>query len=81
MKHYNTIIRTTIRNLINLRMAYNTMTSQKIMINCSNTSGIKTKDAIKIDAALKSMKCSGNTTMVSEAQSEERRVFMYEIEF
>ena len=71
----------TIRNLINLRMADNTMTSQKIMINCSNTSGIKTKDAIKIDAALKSMKCSGNTTMVSEAQSEERRVFMYEIEF
>ena len=71
----------TVRNLIDLRMADNTMTSQKIMINCSNTSGIKTKDAIKIDAALKSMKCSGNTTMVSEAQSEERRVFMYEIEF
>ena len=58
-----------------------TITSQKIMIKCSNTSGIKTKEAAKIDAALAAMKCTGNTTMVSEAQSEERHVFMYEIEF
>lgn len=71
----------TVRTLINLRMADNTITSQKIMIKCSNTSGIKTKEAAKIDAALATMKCTGNTTMVSEAQSEERHVFMYEIEF
>ena len=71
----------TVRTLIDLRMADNTITSQKIMIKCSNTSGIKTKEAAKIDAALAAMKCTGNTTMVSEAQSEERHVFMYEIEF
>ena len=71
----------TIRNLIDLRMADNALTKQKIMIKCSNTSGIKTKDAAKIDAALESMKYSGNTTVVSEAQSEERRMFEYEIEF
>ena len=71
----------TVRGLIDLRMADNTMTSQRIMIKCSNTSGIRSKDAAKIDAVLEAMKCSGNTTMVSEAQIEERRMFEYEIEF
>ena len=70
-----------VRNLIDLRMANNALSKQKILIKCSNTSGIKAKDALKINEVLGAMKCSGNTKMVSEAQSEERRMFEYEIEF
>lgn len=43
--------------------------------------GNRSKDALKIDQVLEAMKCSGNTTMLNEAQSEERRMFEYEIEF
>ena len=71
----------TVRTLIEMRMSNNRMTKQKLMIQCSSSSGIKAKDAIKIDAALKAMKLSGNAKLVSEAQSEEHRYFEYEIEF
>ena len=37
--------------------------------------GKKERDAIKIDAVLKAMKISGNTTLVSEVQNESRRFF------
>ena len=39
------------------------------------------KGCVKIDAALKAMKISGNTTVISEAQNESRRFFEYEIDF
>ena len=35
----------------------------------SSTSGLKESDAIKIEAVLKCMKVSGNTTVVSKANS------------
>ena len=54
---------------------------QKFMIKLSSSSGLKESDAIKIDSALKELKCSGNTTVTSEAQNESRRCFEYEIEF
>lgn len=41
----------------------------KISIKMSSTSGIKESDAIKIEAVLKCMKVSGNTTVVSKANS------------
>ena len=47
----------------------------------SISSGMKENDAIKIDAALKGMKCSGNTTVSSEARNEDRRYLEYEISF
>lgn len=69
-------------NLISMRMdASSPITNQKFALKLSQSSGIKEKDAVKIDAALKAMKISGNTTVVSEAQHEARRFFEYEINF
>ena len=69
-------------NLIEMRMDETSpLTHQKFTLKLSNTSGIKEKDAIKIDAALKAMKISGNTTITSEVRNESRRFFEYEIDF
>lgn len=57
------------------------LSHQKYTLNLSNSSGIKEKDAIKIDAALKAMKISGDVTVTSEAKKEARRFFEYEIDF
>ena len=57
------------------------ITHQKYTLKLSNSSGIKEKDAVKIDAALKSMKFTGNTTVTSEAKNEARRFFEYEVDF
>lgn len=71
-----------IQSLIALRMDKNSqMFHQEFSLKLSNSSGIKEKDAVKIGAALKAMKISGNTTVVSEAQSESRRFFEYEVDF
>ncbi len=70
-----------IQSLISLRMSDNAMTHQIYTLAMSNSSGIKVKDAVKIDAALAAMKCAGNTTVTSEAESESRRFFEYEIDF
>lgn len=72
----------TIKSLIDMRMNETSpLNHQKLKIELSNTSGIKAKDAAKIDAALKSMKISGDTTISSEVQSESRRFFEYEVIF
>ena len=42
---------------------------------------MKESDAVKIDAVLKGLKCSGNTTVVSELRNEARRYLEYDIEF
>lgn len=71
-----------IQNLIALRMdKASPITHQKYTLKLSNSSGIKEKDAVKIDAALKSMKIAGNTTVTSEVRNESRRFFEYEIDF
>ena len=70
-----------VQSLIDLRMSNNTMLHQTITIQLSNSSGIKVRDAEKIDAALAAMKLSGDTTVTSEAQNESRRLFEYEIDF
>ena len=54
---------------------------QRFTIELSNSSGIREKDAIKIDAMLKSMKISGNTTVVAEVQNEARRILEYDSDF
>ena len=51
------------------------------MLKLSNTSGLKEKDAVKIDAILKGLKCSGNTTVESEVKNEARRFLEYDIRF
>lgn len=71
-----------IQSLIALRMDENSQIfHQEFSLKLSNSSGIKEKDAVKIDAALKAMKISGNITVISEAQSESRRFFEYEVDF
>lgn len=71
-----------IQSLNTLRMdKASPMLHQKYTLKLSNSSGIKEKDAVKIDAALKAMKISGNTTVINEAQNESRRFFEYEIDF
>ena len=71
-----------IANLIEMRMdPLSPLQQQRFNIELSNSSGIREKDAVKIDAMLKSMKISGNTTIVAEVQNEARRILEYEIDF
>lgn len=71
-----------IQNLIALRMdPTSPLQHQRFTIEMSTSSGIKEKDAKKIDAMLKVMKITGNTTIESEVQNEARRVLEYEIDF
>lgn len=69
-------------NLIEMRMdPLSPLQHQHINIEMSNSSGIRVKDAVKIDAMMKEMNVSAGTTIVSEAQNEARRILEYEIEF
>ena len=71
-----------IKTLIEMRMDKSApLSHQKFMLKLSNSSGIKESDAIKIDAVLKGMKLSGNTSVASEAKNESRRYLEYEIDF
>lgn len=70
-----------IQSLVSLRMADNAMTHQVYTLNFSSSTGIKIKDAIKIDAALSAMKINGSANITSEVQNEDRRIFEYEIDF
>lgn len=71
-----------IQNLIAMRMDEKApLSHQKYTIDLNNSSGIKVKDAMKIDAALKSMKVDGHVNVESEAKNEARRFFEYEIDF
>lgn len=73
---------TCILNLITMRMnTASPLTHQKFTIKLSNSSGIKEKDALKIDAMLKAIKMQGNTTLISEVRNEARRFLEYEIDF
>ena len=70
-----------IQSLVSLRMADNAMMHQVYTLELSNSSGIKEKDAIKIDAALSAMKIDGHISVSSEVQREKRSIFEYEIDF
>lgn len=70
-----------IQNLISFRMSDNTITHQIYTLKMSNTSGIKSKDAASIDAALSSMKANVSVSVEKEAESENNRYFEYEIDF
>lgn len=68
-------------NLINMRLNKNTLMHHKFSIKLITSSGIRENDAVKIDAALNAMKCSGNISIASQAQKESRSYFEYEIDF
>ncbi len=69
-------------NLIEMRMdPLSPLQHQHITIEMINSSGLKVKDAAKIDAMFKAIKLSANTSIVSEAQNEAKRILEYDIEF
>ncbi len=69
-------------NLIELRMdPLSPLQHHHFNIEMSESSGIRVKDAIKIEAMLKAMKISGSTSVVSDAQNEASHILEYEIEF
>ena len=70
-----------ILSLVSLRMADNALTHQVYTLELCNSSGIKIKDALKIDAALSVMKIDGHMSVTNEAQREMRSIFEYEIDF
>ncbi len=74
-----------VESLIEARMSDNTMLHQKLRIDLLSTSGIKEKDALKIDAALAAagVKVSGGVTntITHQTQSEGRMSLEYEIDF
>ena len=71
-----------VQNLIAMRMdEHSPISHHRFSLKLSNSSGIKESDAVKIDAALKAFKCSGNFTVTSEVQNESRRFLEYEINF
>lgn len=70
-----------IRNLIRLRMSDNSIKHQRYTLNFSQSTGIRVNDAVKIDAALSAFKYSTKASIESQARSESRRSFEYEIDF
>lgn len=71
-----------IQSLIAMRFDENSgMKREKFVIEFSESSGLKVNDAVKIDAALKALNVSGDTSIVSEVKREARKFFEYEIEF
>ena len=72
----------TVKSLVELRMnTQGPMKRQFLTLKLSNSSGLKESEAVKIDAVLKGLKCSGNSTLISEAQNESKRYMEYEIDF
>lgn len=71
----------TIEGLISMRLKKDPITEQHIIFEFSSLSGLNTRDAAKIDAVFKGLKCSGNVTVESEAKSESRKALQYDIEF
>ena len=71
-----------VQNLIDMRMdTKGPINHQTLSIKLSSTSGLKENDAAKLDMILKSLKVSGNTTVLSEVQNEEKSILYYEIDF
>lgn len=70
-----------ILNLIELRMNEAPITHKKMEIKLIESSGIKTNDAVKIDAAIKAMRFESRTSIVAEVNQESQRSFEYEIDF
>ena len=70
-----------ILNLIELRMNEAPITHKRMEIKLIESSGIKTNDAVKIDAAIKAMRFESRTSIVAEVNQESQRSFEYEIDF
>ncbi len=70
-----------IEALIRMRMAKNAPIHQKVSVNLMSMSGIKVKDAAKIDGALKELHFGADGAIQKVAQSEANSVLEYEIDY
>jgi len=73
-----------IEKLIEMRMdtsKQNKIKSKTYTLQYNKSSGIKEKEAARIDAVLGQLKCGGTASISSEAQCESRTVLEYSIEF
>ena len=70
-----------LRALIEQRLSPEPAAHRKLILHLSDSSGMKESEAARIDAALSAMKCAGNASVASEAQSEARRYLEFEIDF
>ena len=71
-----------IKTLIKQRLdSKNPLKSKKFTLDYNTSSGIKEKDAAKIDGVLKVLKFKAAGSIEKEAQKESKRRFEYEIEF
>lgn len=73
---------TNIQTLIDMRMDEKSpLLQEHFELEMGKSSGMRLDDAVKIDAALKGLKFTGNATVSSEAKNEARRYLEYDIEF
>ena len=71
-----------IKSLVKQRMdKSNPITSKKFTLDYNTSSGIKEKDAAKIDGVLKTLKFKAAGSIQKEAQKESKRRFEYTIDF
>ena len=71
-----------IKDLIDMRFdPMNKLESHTYEIEYTSSASIKVKEAVKIDGALKAMKCNISESMSSGAEKSERTYFRYTVEF
>ncbi len=70
-----------IEGLIKMRMSKNAPIHQKVSVNLMSMSGIKVKDAAKIDGALSALHFGAEGSIQKEAQSEAKTILEYEIDY
>ena len=70
-----------IKTLIEMRLNGNVMKRHKYTIHLKDSSGLKVKDAVKIDAAINHTKGSGSISIMKDAVRDSNSIFEYEIEF
>lgn len=71
-----------IKDLIEMRFdPMNKLEAHTYEIEYTSSASLKVKEAVKIDGALKAMKCSMSESMSSGAEKSERTYFRYTVEF
>ena len=71
-----------IKNLVKQRMSSdNRLQSKTFRLDYNTSSGIKEKEATKIDGALKVLKFQAGGSILNEAKKESRRRLEYTIDF
>ena len=71
-----------IKNLVKQRMSSdNRLQSKTFRLDYNTSSGIKEKEAAKIDGALKVLKFQAGGSILNEAKKESRRRLEYTIDF